>query len=388
MKVLLLLGLEVQSSSFMYNRVFQYCKNGLDFDIYQPFITRNKDEYEKANESFNIKEFGNINKIVYTPKGMRIDDKQLCFSMYEVMINAVKNKKYDLIQAHWVYPHGYVAYLLSKKLNIPFIVTAHGSDVHTTPYLYQDTEKYKEIRRFTIEAINKANAVVFVSNYLKNEAKKLNAFNKNNTVIYNGVDCELFKIIDKVKYRETLNFSLNKKYILYAGNLEYIKGSDYLIPIYKEVLKKDKNVEMIIIGNGEMKYEMLNKIKCENLSNNIHCINHIPQDKLSIYMGISDVLILPSRNEAWGCVINEALACGIPVVGSSIKGIEEAIGGVQYGSLVDHTSKNFINIYSKEIINWLIKKYDSLKLREKVLNYTWKKQCKLEIEFMKKVFNN
>lgn len=388
MKVLLLLGLEIQSSSFIYNRVYQYYKNNIDFDIYQPFITRSKKEYDNAKESFDFRFYDEkINKRIYTPKGIRRGDEQLCFRMYEVMLNSIKNKKYDLIVAHWTYPHGYVAYLLSKKLNVPCIVTAHGSDIHTIPYSNQEDEKYREIRRFIIDTINNANGFIFVSNYLKDKAKELGAINENTEIIPNGINFDIFNIIDKVKYRKMLNYPLEKKYITYAGHLQHVKGSDFLIPIYKKILEKYDNLDMFIIGEGYMKDEILKNIHKENLDKRVHYINHLPQSELSTYMGMSDLFILPSRNEGWPCVVNESLACGVPVVGSSVKGIEEAIGGSMFGSVVDKDvdSEIFINNYADEIIEWLNKKYDKTNLREKALSYTWENQCKLEIEFMKKL---
>lgn len=389
MKILFVLGLEVQNSSFIYNRIYQYYKNGIDFDIYQPFITRNKDEYNGAKENFNLYFHDeNINQMIYTPKGMRIGDEQLCFRMYEVMLNSIKNNKYDLIVSHWTYPHGYVGYLLSKKLNIPCILTAHGSDIHTIPYSNQTDKKFREIRKFIVETINNSDGIIFVSNYLASKAKEMDAINENAQIIPNGIDANIFNIIDKSRYRRELNYSLEKKYIIYAGHLEMVKGSDYLIHIYKKVLEKNNNVEMFIIGDGNMRNEICDNINKENLKDKVHYIKHLPQDQLSIYIGMSDLFILPSRNEGWPCVVNEALACGVPVVGSNVPGIEEAIGGSMYGDIVNRNvqSKTFIEDYADKIVHWLDKKYDQADLRKKALCYTWENQCKIEIEYMKKIF--
>lgn len=390
MKVLFILGLEVQNSSFIYNRIYQYYKNGIDFDIYQPFITRSEDEYNSAKESFDFYLHDeNISQKIYTPKGMRIGDEQLCFRMYEVMVDSIKNNKYDLIVSHWTYPHGYVGYLLSKKLGIPCIAAAHGSDIHTIPYINQTDKKFREIRKFIIDTINNSDGIIFVSNYLVSKAKEMDAINENTQIIPNGIDANIFKIIGKSKHRREFNYSLEKKYIIYAGHLEEVKGSDYLIHIYKKVLEKNNNVEMFIIGDGNMRNEICDNINKENLKDKVHYIKHLPQDQLSIYIGMSDLFILPSRNEGWPCVVNEALACGVPVVGSNVPGIEEAIGGNRYGDIVNRNVKfeTFIENYADKIVHWLNKKYDQADLRKKALDYTWENQCKIEIEYMKKILN-
>lgn len=384
MKVLFLLGLEIQLSPFIHNRIKEYIRKGLDFDIYQPFITRNHDEYSNAEESFDYI-IDNKKVEIKTPKGLRVGEEQLCFRMYQAMKKAIMNKKYDIIVVHWVYPHGYVAYLLSKYFEIPYIVVAHGDDIHTTPYLHQETQKYREIKEFTKQAINKADGVIYVSDFLKNESYKLGFVNEKDTVIPNGVDTNLFDIINKAYVRKLLNLDVNKKYVIYAGRLRKIKGSDFLIPIFKSVYEKNSNVELLIVGDGELKEYIIEETKKNGIIKSVHYFDFMSQQQLSKFIGASDVLILPSRNEAWGCVVNEALACGIPVVGSNVEGIVQAIGGQQYGSTINMSEDSSFEKFAASIKHWLDKNYNPYELRNKALKYTWEEQTRKEIDYIEKI---
>lgn len=384
MKVLFLSGIDIKNASFMYNRIKEYLKQELDFDIYDPNVTRNYNELMSMKEEYNLYEYNNIDKIVYSPRELRRKDEQLCFPIFRAIKEKVENKKYDLICAHWVYPNGYVAYLLSQEFNIPYVITAHGHDIHTNPFMNQDTKKYREIREFTVQALNSAKQVIFVSEYLRNEAIKLEYASDNSKIIPNGIDGKLFKIVDKNSEKDKLNLNKNKKYIIYVGNIIKIKGSDLLIDIFSSLYKKNDNVEMLIIGDGDLENELVDKAKQYDLYSKVHFLGRLPHKQLYKYIGVSDVFILPSRNEGWPCVVNEAIACGVPVVGSDVGGIIEAIGGDEYGSVVKwgNDIEEFVDDFSNEILNWLTKDYNPLNLRKKALRYTWSNQCKKEIEVM------
>jgi len=49
------------------------------------------------------------------------------------ILNCINSERYDIIHAHWAFPHEYIGLLLGKELGIPVVITAHGSDMHTLP---------------------------------------------------------------------------------------------------------------------------------------------------------------------------------------------------------------------------------------------------------------
>jgi len=97
-----------------------------------------------------------------------------------------------------------------------------------------------------------------------------------------------------------------------------------------------------------------------------------------------DVMILPSRNEGFGCVVLEAQACGVPVVGSDNGGIPEAIGN---GGIVVPDGHNFEERFAKNVVAMLNNLIPSSKLRSRALMYNWTVIIKKEINIYNEVFN-
>jgi len=96
-----------------------------------------------------------------------------------------------------------------------------------------------------------------------------------------------------------------------------------------------------------------------------------------------DVMILPSRNEGFPTVVNEAQACGTCVVGSSNGGIPEAIGFPEY---VVQEGENFEERFAKKVVEVLVHGYDANKLIEKSKGFTWKDIVAQEIEVYRNCF--
>jgi len=97
-----------------------------------------------------------------------------------------------------------------------------------------------------------------------------------------------------------------------------------------------------------------------------------------------DVMILPSRNEGFGCVVLEAQACGVPVVGSDNGGIPEAIGN---GGIVVPNGQNFEERFARSVMAMLNNPIPSSKLRSRALMYDWRIIVKKEINIYNEVLS-
>ncbi|MFY9357103.1 MAG: glycosyltransferase [Defluviitoga tunisiensis] len=165
--------------------------------------------------------------------------KELANKKYKSFVQ----EKYDLIHAHGMFnpPAGLVAKLLSQKLNIPYVVTCHGSDINLL------MENAKELY---IDVLGNADKVIFVSNALLNKAKSLSYSGTNAVVIPNGIDPKIFKPLDKEKIKKELG--LNKKVVGYVGNLKYVKRADKFSEIFENIALKQE-VEFLVVGDGELR---------------------------------------------------------------------------------------------------------------------------------------
>jgi glycosyltransferase involved in cell wall biosynthesis len=123
----------------------------------------------------------------------------------------------------------------------------------------------------------------------------------------------------------------NKFCILFIGQLINRKGIIELIYAYKKLKGNINDVCLIIRGDGPLKTKIQNIIRNEKIED-ILLLDHLEERELIELYTISDIFILPSKNEVWGLVINEAMACGIPIittknVTSSYDLVESGING-------------------------------------------------------------
>ena len=95
-----------------------------------------------------------------------------------------------------------------------------------------------------------------------------------------------------------------------------------------------------------------------------------------------DVMILPSKNEGWPCVVLEAQACGVPVVGSSNGGIPEAIGD---GGIVVEEGEDFEKRFAEAVVELLKNPIERDYLRERALGFSWKNIVKQEVTVYEEV---
>lgn len=280
-------------------------------------------------------------------------------------------RSYNLTHVHWAFPTGLIAYYIKKKYGIPYILTVHGSDIHTYP------QKNKTIKKYTLKVLENADKVIFVSNYLRETAKQMGYNCDTDVVIPNGVDLKIFKPINKDEAKKRLGLSLGNKYVGFVGNLIPIKNAQLLPDIFLSIKNKTQNsTSFLVIGDGVLKTDIENKCKQANLD--VVFTGRIASDDVALGINALDVLILPSKKEGWPSVILEAQACGVPVVGSDAGGIPEAIGGTDYGRIVE-LGVNFVERFSEAVAEMLSDRLMPEKIHERALEYSWSKIVSKEI---------
>lgn len=245
---------------------------------------------------------------------------------------------YDIITAHGL-NCGEVARRVNKEYGIPYYVTWHGTDIHTTPFLSSS------LRQYVATILQGAECNFFVSEALMNTAKSF-AQGFKGEVLFNGVS-ELFK-----KYDDNKRLTLKEKYgvaktkvVAFVGNLVPVKNVVSLPDIFNEVKQNyEGSITFWIIGDG-FQHKLIEDAMKEK---GINCIywGNMPASELPDMMNCVDILVLPSKNESFGLVLVEAIACGANAVGSNRGGIPEVIGKENAFEL----NNDFISNISKRIV--------------------------------------
>ena len=248
-------------------------------------------------------------------------------------------QNYDLLDVHS--GCGEIALDFKKKFGKPYVITWHGSDIHTEPF--QNNTIFSK----TKEIIENADCNFFVSSALLYLSDKITTKGAKQ-VLYNGKAKE-FIVYDYSK-RESLIKKLNsqkKKIIAFVGNLVPIKNIKDLPGIFHIIYKNIPNAEFWIICDGPLKKKL-----CEvTILLPSKFWGNIDSKRMPDMMNCIDLVVVPSINEALSLVAIEALGCGCNVVGSNVGGIPEVIGI----NNVFNLDENFIENISGRAIEMLNK---------------------------------
>ena len=145
--------------------------------------------------------------------------------------------------------------------------------------------------------------------------------------------------------------------------------------IFRDVLKDYKDVDFVIVGDGELHQPLEKAFKEKGVK--VFFTGTVKPSEVANYMRAMDIMILPSLNEGWPCVIKEAQACGCYVIGSNNGGIPEAIG--EHGSVYP-LDENFTNHVIQKILELFKNHIPSEKISKNLDLYHWEQTIKEEIK--------
>lgn len=268
---------------------------------------------------------------------------------------------FNLIHAHFL-ENGFAAAQLKHEYNVPFIITAHGGDVYSSPF------KNSWNRRLAKYILREADQIITVSNFNAEKLVSLGCPKNKLHVIPNGYDEEMFKPCTQIVARTKLGLPLNKKILLAVGNLVNVKGHVYLISAMERILKKHDAI-LVIVGSGPLYENLKQRIYELKLSDKILLVGRVTHSDIPLFLNACDIFVLPSLSEGFPTVIPEAMACGKPVVGTNVGGIPEIITNQDVGLLVN--PRDILSL-ADGIIFALEQKWDSEIILKHVRNYSWK----------------
>ena len=244
------------------------------------------------------------------------------------IIKVATDSKLDLIHAHYAIPHAMAAYMAREISGIPYVVTLHGSDVHT---LGQDPA-YRPVVKHTIE---KADAVTAVSEFLKKKAHEELGIEREIQVIPNFIDTSRFRHLNGVrlfvesgcvglrKADEAVELQPEEKILLHASNFREVKRVVDLVEIMRIVVDHFPKARLIIAGDGPTRIEVERKIEALDLCNNVHLLG--VKSNMQEIMCSADLFLLNSTLEGMPLVLLEAMSCSLPVVTTPAGGIPELV---------------------------------------------------------------
>ncbi|MGM0411100.1 MAG: glycosyltransferase family 4 protein [Bacillota bacterium] len=216
--------------------------------------------------------------------------------------------------------HLWIAPFVVSQTNVPYIVTAHGTDI-------KGFKKDKRYRHAALRGAQNAEKIVAISKKVREQIKKYYNIKEDKIkLIWNGFDEDLFYPMEvnlenlSEELLENKNILDTKHIISFVGKLTHFKGVDLLLEAGKIYEKKLNNVVTLISGDGELREELKYKAKKLNLEN-FYFLGNQPQENIAKINSISTISVVPSRDEPFGLVALEAMACGTPVIASETGGL-------------------------------------------------------------------
>ncbi len=272
------------------------------------------------------------------------------------ILKVKKDANLDLLHTHYAIPHAMAGYMAREISGLPYLVTLHGSDVHTLGL----DPAYKPVVKFTVE---KANAVTAVSQFLQKTAYEGLGIEREIHVVPNFIDTKQFQPLDNCRLtveagcvgmrrgEDAETIDPEEKVLLHISNFREVKRVTDLVEIMRIVVNEIPNSRLIIVGDGPERIEVERRIEKLNLCNNVHLLG-VRTNMQEIFCG-TDAFLLNSTLEGMPLVLLEAMACSVPVVTTPAGGVPELVrpgvdGIVTKGFEHDEFAQAVIDILEKD----------------------------------------
>ncbi|MBK8724018.1 MAG: N-acetyl-alpha-D-glucosaminyl L-malate synthase BshA [Saprospiraceae bacterium] len=233
------------------------------------------------------------------------------------MVDVVKYEKLDILHVHYAIPHATVAYiakqiLLSEGIKIPYVTTLHGTDIT----IVGSNKTFAPVVEFSI---NNSDGVTAVSQSLKDQTLEYFNINKDIKVIYNFIDFNRFRKVDKDHFKRAIAPN-GEKIIVHTSNFRKVKRVEDTIYIFQKVSEKVA-CKLLLIGDGPERDSLERLCRELKMSDDVRFLGK--QDAIEELLSIADLFLIPSASESFGLAALEAMACEVPVISSNIGGLPE-----------------------------------------------------------------
>ncbi len=224
----------------------------------------------------------------------------------------------DLMLAYHIYPEANAALHVARRLGIPAIAGAVGSDICDLPG--------PVLRRQTRQTLASAALVLTKSNHLRSQVLEFGVPASKVRTILNGCDAETFRLQDRRAARTRLGIAEDTRLVAFTGNLVPVKGLQYLIEAAASLIDSGRKITVVLIGQGPQEPALRALCSRRNISASVLFAGSCAPARVSEWLAAADVFCLPSISEGCPNVLLEALSCGRPVVASEVGGVPELVG--------------------------------------------------------------
>jgi len=256
---------------------------------------------------------------------------------YNRLLSAILNHKIqkfkpDIIHVHspWQIATDTLKIIKNNKLKVPVVYEARGLWEETAVALGETSRKslsYILAKRLEKYVLTNVDAVVSISEHLKNYIKDRGIDGEKILVIPNGVDTQYFKPLPKNReLMRKLGVSSQDIVVGYVGSIRRIEGLEYLI----EAVKHISGIKLIIVGDGKYKGQLIHRAKLLKLGKMVKLLRSVLHKDISKYYSLIDIFVIPRIKAYVNEVVTplkplEAMSMRKCIIASNVGGLRELI---------------------------------------------------------------
>ncbi len=238
------------------------------------------------------------------------DARWLALAIRPVLERLHREKRIDLIDAHFGYPDGAGCVSIGARLQVPVFITLRGFE---TEFILRP-----RVGPQLIDAMRGATGCVAVSHSLKALAVQRGVPEERVRVVQNAIDSSVFHLDDPARARRTLGIEPDIPLIVSVGHLVTRKRHHVLIDAFARVARELTNARLVIIGANSFEpdypRQLRERIAAAGMQERISLLGNQPATTVATWLQAADVFALATAREGCCNAVLEALATGLPVV--------------------------------------------------------------------------
>lgn len=237
-----------------------------------------------------------------------------------------RRRPFEVLHCHGLYPPAYLAALSRHKIPVPVVVTSHGGDV----YEHNTRLARAVLKQRHVQAATAADAFIAISRFTRDGICRLCPEPPRIVDIPNGVDLRPFAMRAERPARLAPEIRPGE-YALFLGRLKHRKGVDVLL----QALAATAHGQLIIVGDGQERPALETLSERLGLRNRVRFVGEQLASAKVYLLQNALFAVVPSRSwEAFGLVVVESYAAGLPVIGTRMPGLRDLIQPERTGLLV------------------------------------------------------
>ncbi|HEU4758449.1 MAG TPA: glycosyltransferase, partial [Dehalococcoidia bacterium] len=245
-----------------------------------------------------------------------------------------QGRAYDLVHSHY-WLSGWVGQALKARWGVPHVIMFHTlGEAKNRAHLSEHEPTYRIAGERLVAQC--ADRIICAS--ASERELLVNLYGVSAQRVFSvpcGVDTDRFRPLARAGVRRRLGLPPDEPLVLFVGRIEPLKGIDILL---RAAAQLEGGFRLLVVGgdarDAGRKAELESLARELGIGRRVTFADAAPHSDLPLYYNAADVCVVPSYYESFGLVALEAMACGVPVVASSVGGLRETVRDGQTGYLV------------------------------------------------------